>query len=150
MMKKYLVESVKNIISLDIPLVSNLANVSKLIYDSFDNVCWAGFYICYKDRNSMYLGPFQGPVACTEISFDKGVCGACVRERKSILVPNVHDFIGHIACCSSTNSEVVVPIMKGDIVLGVIDLDSTLYNNFTEEDVKILEDVAGVLKVLFK
>ena len=149
-MKKYLVESVKNIISLDIPLVSNLANVSKLIYDSFDNVCWAGFYICYKDRNSMYLGPFQGPVACTEISFDRGVCGACIREKKSILVPNVHEFKDHIACYSLTNSEVVVPIMKGDIVLGVIDLDSTLYNNFTEEDVKILEDVAGVLKVLFK
>ncbi len=149
MMKKYLVESVKNIISLDIPLVSNLANVSKLIYDSFDNVCWAGFYICYEDQDAMYLGPYQGPIACTKISFDRGVCGACVRKKKSILVPNVHDFKDHIACYSLTNSEVVVPIMKGDIVLGVIDLYSTLYNNFTEEDVKILEDLAVVISQLF-
>ena len=148
-MKKELVNNVKNIIFNEVPLVSNLANISKLIYDSFEGTCWAGFYICYEDLEEMYLGPFQGPVACTKISFDKGVCGACVRRKESILVPDVHKFEGHIACYSLTNSEVVVPIIKNNKVVGVIDLDSINYNNYSIEDVLILEKVANIIKDLF-
>ena len=148
-MKKELVNNIKNIIFEDVPLVSNLANISKLLYDCFEGTCWAGFYICFENEDEMYLGPFQGPVACTKISFDKGVCGACVRSKKSILVPDVHKFKGHIACYSLTNSEVVIPIIKNNTVLGVIDLDSTNFNNYSDEDVLILEQVADIIKGLF-
>ena len=148
-MKKYLVESIKNIISLDVPLVSNLANASKLIYDSFDNVCWAGFYICYEDQDAMYLGPYQGPIACTLIKYGRGVCGTCALEKKTQLVPNVHECKNHIACSSKTNSEIVVPIIKDNKVVGVIDLDSEEFNNFTLEHKKVLEEVSEIIKDLF-
>lgn len=147
--KEKLIKVVKNLVTSEVPLVSNLANLSKVLYDNFPNTCWSGFYLCEKDKEEMYLGPFQGPVACTKIPFSKGVCGAAVRGKCSFLVEDVHKFPGHIACYSKTNSEVVVPIIKDDHVLGVIDLDSVEYSNYSEEDVIVLEEIACVVSTLF-
>ena len=144
-MNNELIEKCKAIVDKDIPLVSNLANLSRLIFEDIPNTCWAGFYLCDNKKNVMYLAPFQGPVACTTISFEKGVCGACVTSKKSILVPNVHNFKGHIACYSKTNSEVVVPIFYNNEVYGVIDLDSEFLENFKEEDVFTLEEIAKII-----
>ena len=144
--KKDIIRVIEGLITKDNKLISNLSNLSKIIYDAFEGTCWAGFYLCDNKKDEMYLGPFQGPVACTKISYDRGVCGACVRSRKSILVPDVHKFPGHIACYSLSLSEVVVPIFKDGEIFGVIDLDSTNYNNYDDEDVKILEQIAMLIE----
>ncbi len=144
-----LIKSIDNLVTNEVPLVSNLANLSKILYDSFEGTCWCGFYLCDDEEDAMYLGPFQGPVACTKIPYSKGVCGACVTKKESILVPNVHEFPGHIACYSLTNSEVVVPVIKDEKVVGVIDLDSTNYNNYTNNDVLALEEVANIISRVF-
>lgn len=143
-----LVLAVKFSINKDLPLVSSLANCSKLIYDYFDNTSWAGFYIT-DDKNNLYLGPFQGDTATMYIEYGFGVCGASLADKKTYIVPNVHEFPGHIACSSLSNSEIVVPIIKNNKVVAVIDLDSNLYNNYNENDAVILEKVALVLSELF-
>jgi GAF domain-containing protein len=148
--KDELISQTKYLIDDTLPLISNLSNLSRLLYECFENVLWAGFYITdFNNPNELVLGPFQGPIACTKIKFNKGVCGKSAYNKKSLLVPNVHEFEGHIACSSLSNSEVVVPIIKDDFVYGVIDIDSTVFNNFTNEDVKILEEFAELISVLF-
>lgn len=147
--KEKLVKVVEHMISNEVPLVSNLANLSKILYDNFEGTCWCGFYICDDESSSMYLGPFQGPVACTKIPYSKGVCGAAVREKETMIVPDVHKFKDHIACYSLTNSEVVVPVIKDDKVVAVIDLDSINYDNFKEEDAFVLEQIANKISALF-
>ena len=132
-----------------LPLVSNLANLSRLLFEGFDGVSWAGFYLTDDSLQNMYLGPYQGPIACTRIPFTKGVCGAAAREQKTQLVQNVHEFPGHIACSSLTNSELVVPILKNGLSVGVIDLDSEKMANFTEEHAQTLEKIAQILAKLF-
>ena len=147
--KKKLLGNIESIIDGNIPLVSNLSNATRVIMDSFENTSWCGFYLCDAEKEILYLGPYQGSLACTIIPYGKGVCGSTVSLKRTQLVPNVHEYIGHIACSSSTNSEVVVPIIKNNIVVGVIDLDSELFDNYSDEDVKILEDVADLLSKLF-
>lgn len=147
--KKKLLSNIKAIIEFDTPLVSNLSNASRVIMDSFENTSWCGFYLCDTIKEILYLGPYQGPLACTIIPYGKGVCGNSASLKKTQLVPNVHEYAGHIACSGSTNSEIVVPIIKDNIVVGVIDLDSDLFNNYTSEDVMILEDVASFISKLF-
>ena len=142
-----ILDNIVAIIDKDVPLISNLANLSYVLNFYFKNTNWAGFYLM--KNNVLYLGPFQGDLACTVISLNTGVCGKSAYLKQSILVPNVHEFEGHIACSSSTNSELVVPIIKDENVLGVIDLDSNLINNYTNEDVKILESIAKVIADLF-
>lgn len=142
-----ILDNIVAIIDKDVPLISNLANLSYVLKIYFKNTDWAGFYLM--KNNVLYLGPFQGDLACTVISLNAGVCGKSAHLKQSILVPNVHEFEGHIACSSSTNSEVVVPIIKDENILGVIDLDSNLINNYTNEDVKILESIANVIADLF-
>ena len=144
-----LVDNVKALIDKDIPLVSNLSNISRLIYESIPNVSWCGFYLSYLDKDELYLGPYQGPIACTLIPFGKGVCGTCAKEKKTQLVPDVHKCSNHIACSSKTNSEIVVPIIKENRVLGVIDLDSEEFSNFTLEHQEQLEKISELLKELF-
>ena len=144
-----LVDNVKAIIDKDIPLVSNLSNLSRLIYDSIPNTSWCGFYLSFEDKDELYLGPYQGPIACTLIKYGRGVCGTCALEKKTQLVSNVHECKNHIACSSKTNSEIVVPIIKENKVVGVIDLDSEEFNNFTLEHQKVLEEVSDIIKVLF-
>ena len=142
-----ILENIVSIIDKDVPLISNLANLSYVLKFYFKNTDWAGFYLTKNDV--LYLGPFQGDLACTIIPFNKGVCGKAAHLKQSILVPDVHKFEGHIACSSSTNSEVVVPIIKDNKVLGVIDLDSNIIDNYTIEDVKLLESIANVIARLF-
>lgn len=141
--------SVIAIIDKDLPLVSNLSNLSSLFYSYFKNTSWAGFYLSFEDKDVLYLGPFQGSLACTLISFNKGVCGSAAFRKESILVEDVNKFEGHIACSSTSRSEMVIPLIKNNKVLGVIDLDSDLYNNFTSNDVKELEDIVDLIVDLF-
>lgn len=124
--------------------VTNLANAAALIFEEFEDVSWAGFYIL--DGGVLKLGPFQGKVACVEIPLSKGVCGKAAREEKTVIVENVHEFAGHIACDSRSNSEIVVPIFKDKKLFGVIDLDSEKYARFGKEDAKILEKIAEIIE----
>ncbi len=140
-----ILEQVKSIIDKNLPLVSNLSNVSSILF-KMENINWAGFYLV--DGERLYLGPFQGDVACTIIPIGKGVCGTAFKEKKAIIVPNVNEFKGHIACSSLSKSEIVVPIIKDDKVLGVIDIDSPIYNRFNKEDELLLKQISELLKDL--
>ena len=124
-------------------IIANLSNISAIINSYMDDLNWVGFYILKNEENEdLVLGPFQGNPACIRIKKGKGVCYTAVNERSSILVPNVHEFEGHIACDSSTNSELVVPIFKENNIWGVIDLDSPKFNRFTELEKKYIEEIA--------
>lgn len=147
--KRYLLKNLKAIIDDAVPLIANLSNISRLLEESFENSLWCGFYLSDEEGKTLYLGPFQGPLACTKIPFGRGVCGTSALHKTTCLVPNVHDFSGHIACSSLSNSEIVVPIIKNDKVVGVIDLDSTLYNNYDLEDQELLEAAAKIISELF-
>ena len=126
-----LVESTNN-------LISDLSNISALLFNSLEDVSWAGFYIY--SNGKLLLGPFMGKPACTQIEVGKGVCGTAFANKETVLVKNVHEFSGHIACDSASNSEIVVPIFVNNNVVGVLDLDSTSLNRFTEEDKNGLEE----------
>ena len=129
----------------DIPYpISNLANASALLWQELDRLNWAGFYLM--EKGMLVLGPFQGKPACIEIPVGKGVCGTAVAERKTQLVPDVHQFPGHIACDSASNSEIVIPIYKNGEIFGVLDLDSPCFHRFTEEDRVGLEAFVRVLE----
>ena len=112
--------------------IANLANAAALLYHSLDGLNWAGFYLLEGD--ALVLGPFQGRPACIEIPVGRGVCGTAVAEGRTQLVPDVHQFPGHIACDSASNSEIVVPIRADGKIVGVLDLDSPHLGRFTEED----------------
>ena len=112
--------------------ISNLANASALIYDSLEQINWAGFYIMQDGK--LILGPFQGKVACTQIAVGKGVCGTAVSTGKTQRVDDVHLIEGHIACDSASNSELVIPVYKDGEIFGVLDIDSPIKGRFSEED----------------
>ena len=124
---------------------ANLANASALIFNTLEDLNLAGFYLM--EDGKLVLNAFQGKPACIEISVGKGVCGRAVAERKTQLVPNVHDFPGHIACDSASNSEIVVPLFdkNGDVV-GVLDIDSPKFSRFDEEDKEGLEKFAKIIE----
>ena len=124
--------------------ISNLANASALLWQSLTDLNWAGFYLLQKDL--LILGPFQGKPACIEIPVGKGVCGTAAATLQTQLVPDVHQFPGHIACDSASNSEIVVPIYKDGSLFGVLDLDSPLFNRFSEEDRNGLEQFVNQLE----
>ena len=124
--------------------VTNLANISALIYDELSDLNWAGFYLIRDGK--LILGPFQGKLACTQIPIGKGVCGTAVAENKTMLVENVHEFPGHIACDSASNSEIVIPLRHDGEVIGVLDIDSPLVGRFSEEDKAGLEKLVSVLE----
>lgn len=123
-------------------LIANAANFSSLIYHSLPDVNWAGFYF-YKN-GELVLGPFQGQPACVRIETGKGVCGTAAQQRQTVIVDNVHDFPGHIACDSASNSEIVVPIIKDDKLMGVLDLDSPLLARFNDEDACGLNELVDI------
>jgi GAF domain-containing protein len=145
-----LLATVNALIDEDLPLVSNLANLSRALFDGFDSVSWAGFYLTSNSGDKLYLGPYQGPLACTTIPFNKGVCGYSATNKQTVLVKDVNNFEGHIACSSLTKSELVTPIIKDGEVVGVIDLDSNLLANFTDKDASLLQEVAKIIAKLFK
>ena len=124
--------------------IANLANASALLYDTLEDLNWAGFY--WMEDGRLVLGPFQGKPACIEIAVGRGVCGTAVQENRTQLVPDVHRFPGHIACDSASNSEIVVPIRKDGIVTGVLDIDSPSLGRFTEDDRIGLEAFVRILE----
>ncbi|MBO6060641.1 MAG: GAF domain-containing protein [Clostridia bacterium] len=128
--------------------VANLANASALLYESLDRLNWAGFYLMEGGR--LVLGPFQGRTACIEIPLGHGVCGSAAAENRTFLVPNVHEFPGHIACDCASNSEIVVPLRSNGEVVGVLDIDSPEFGRFTEEDRAGLEEFARILERIFE
>ena len=124
-------------------LIANLANTSALLWQELIDINWVGFYLL-KD-NQLVLGPFQGKPACVRIEMGRGVCGASAQRRESIVVPNVHEFEGHIACDSASNSEIVIPMIRSGALLGVLDIDSPRLNRFDEIDRRGLEGVVNTL-----
>ena len=141
-----LLKQIESIIDKNLPLVSNLANVSAILY-KMDNINWAGFYL--SNGEYLYLGPFQGDVACTVIPFDKGVCGKAFSLKQTLVVDDVNKFEGHIACSSQSKSEIVAPIISNGKVFGVIDIDSPIYSRFDENDKYFLEKIASLLAQIF-
>jgi GAF domain-containing protein len=123
-------------------LVANAANTAALLYDALPGLNWAGFYL-YKS-GELVLGPFQGKPACVRIAIGKGVCGTAAERRETVIVEDVHAFPGHIACDSASNSEIVVPLLRGTELLGVLDLDSPDHARFGAADRKGLEAVAKI------
>ena len=130
-------------------LIANMANVAALLHEAF-GFWWTGFYrVQNTDRcadrvqTELVLGTFQGPLACTRIPFGKGVCGTAWAKAETIIVPNVHEFAGHIACSSESNSEIVVPMFQDGEIIGVLDIDSKEYNTFDETDKRYLEEIVG-------
>ncbi len=136
---------IQSLIEVETDLIANLANIAAVLKEAF-GFFWVGFYIVKEDQ--LVLGPFQGPLACTRIEFDKGVCGHCYTTKKTVVVSNVDEFPGHIACASSARSEIVLPIFdKQGEVFGVLDVDSNRLNDFSEIDsvglgyiVKLIEE----------
>jgi GAF domain-containing protein len=122
--------------------IANMANTAALIHESF-GFWWTGFYIVKGEE--LVLGPFQGPVACTRIGFGKGVCGTAWKRRESIIVPDVEEFPGHIACSSLSRSEIVIPIFKDEDIIGVLDIDSKELSTFDETDRIWLEKISALL-----
>lgn len=123
-------------------LIANMANFSAAIKETF-NFLWVGFYLV--DDEELVLGPFQGPVACTRIAKGKGVCGTAWEKQKTIIVKNVDEFPGHIACSSLSKSEIVLPVIKNNEIIGVLDIDSTDLNTFDETDEKYLTQLLNLL-----
>ena len=124
-------------------LTANCANIASLIYHSYPQLSWCGWY--FTDYNELVLGPFAGKPACTRIRFGKGVCGTAAKERRVINVPYVEEFKGHIACDAETRSELVVPLVGGNNLLGVLDLDSTLPARFRDADVSFFESICRLV-----
>ena len=123
-------------------LTANAANFSALLFNSLPNVNWAGFYFLRGEE--LVLGPFQGNPACVRIPMGKGVCGVAAQQCETIIVPNVHEFPGHIACDVASNSEIVVPLFDGERILGVLDLDSPLIGRFDDQDAEGLNELVTV------
>ena len=124
--------------------IPNLANASALLWQILPDLNWAGFYLM--EDGALYLGPFQGKTACIRIPLGQGVCGTAAQNDQVLRVHNVHEFEGHIACDSASNSEIVLPIHDGDDVIGVLDIDSPLVGRFSEEDEEGLKEIVKVLE----
>ena len=137
---------IEALISGEPDLYANLANISAALKEAF-GFFWVGFYLV--KGNQLVLGPFQGPIACTRINLGKGVCGTAWLQKKTQLVPDVELFPGHIACSAASKSEIVIPVLKGDEVLMVLDVDSDRLDDFDEVDQKYLEKLMGVLEKTF-
>lgn len=133
---------IESVVSGETDQIANMANTAALIHETF-GFWWTGFYIV-KD-GMLVLGPFQGPVACTRIAFGKGVCGTAWKRMETIIVPDVHQFPGHIACSSLSQSEIVVPLFHGDEIYAVLDIDSKELSTFDETDKEWLEKIGSLL-----
>ena len=136
---------IKGLLDGEPDLIANLANVAAALKEQF-GWFWVGFYLVKNDQ--LVLGPFQGPVACTRISKGKGVCGTSWEKAETIIVPDVHQFPGHIACSTASNSEIVVPVIKNNSVTMVLDVDSVNYHDFNDVDKKYLEQIAVLMAQL--
>ena len=135
---------VESVVNGESDQIANMANTAALVHETF-GFWWTGFYIVKGEQ--LVLGPFQGPVACTRIPYGKGVCGTSWQKRESIVVPDVEEFPGHIACSSLSRSEIVVPVMEGSTVTGVLDIDSKELDTFDDTDREWLEKIVRLIKV---
>jgi len=139
-------DHIKTFYQYESDLMANLANTAAILKDVF-GWWWVGFYIV--KGNDLILGPFQGPVACTRIAFGKGVCGSSWEQKKSLIVPDINEFTGHIACSSASKSEIVVPVIKNNEVAAVLDVDSEHLAFFDETDRHELEKISSLLAEYF-
>jgi len=139
-----LIPQIKGLIEGETDLVANLANIAAALKEQF-GWFWVGFYMVKEDE--LVVGPFQGPVACSRIQIGRGVCGTSWKEEKTIIVPDVEKFPGHIACSSLSRSEIVVPIMRKKKVVGVLDVDSSELSEFDETDKLYLEEIVELIPV---
>ena len=135
---KVIITQIQELVRKESDLVANLANITAILKHTF-GFFWVGFYLI--KENELVLGPFQGPVACTRIPFGKGVCGTAWKEQRTIIVPDVEQFPGHIACNSESKSEIVVPLLIDGEIVGVLDIDSDRLDDFDETDATYLEKI---------
>lgn len=138
------IKQLKAIVENENDLISNLSNTSAFLNEILNDINWVGFYIYKNDE--LVLGPFQGKVACTHIPLGKGVCGHAAMDRKIYRIKNVHEFQGHIACDSASQSEIVLPIIKDDHLFGVLDIDSPYIDRFSEDDERFLKEIVKVIQ----
>jgi GAF domain-containing protein len=138
-----MVEAAQAVVSGETDVIAVLANISALIMSGLPDINWAGFYI--RRGTELVLGPFQGPPACTRIGEGKGVCGKAAASGKPVIVPNVHEFPGHIACDSASSAEIVVPLFRGGRVFGVLDVDSPRLNRFSAPEADALNRIGALL-----
>ncbi|WP_462265920.1 GAF domain-containing protein [Mucilaginibacter sp.] len=139
-----LLPQIAGLLSGETDSIANMANVCAALKEQF-NWLWVGFYLVKNDE--LVLGPFQGPVACTRIAKGKGVCGSAWQQAETLIVPDVEQFPGHIACSSQSRSEIVLPLIKDGQVTGVLDVDSTELNQFDETDAKYLSQITALLQL---
>lgn len=138
-----LLPQIESLVAGEMDPIANMANVAAALHEAF-GFWWTGFYRV-TDERVLVLGPFQGPIACTRIPYGKGVCGTAWQRAETVIVPNVHEFPGHIACSSASNSEIVVPVLHDGQVVDVLDIDSTDFGTFDETDKEFLEKIAQLL-----
>ena len=137
-----IIAQIEALIEGEVDLIANLANIAAALKEQF-NWLWIGFYLVKKDE--LVLGPFQGPIACTRIRKGRGVCGTSWEKKQTLIVADVEKFPGHIACSSLSRSEIVVPIIRNNEVIGVLDVDSEALNNFDEVDKQFLEEIVSMI-----
>ena len=133
-------KQIESIVSCETDQIANMANTAALLHEGF-GFWWTGFYRVVGDQ--LVLGPFQGPIACTRIQYGKGVCGTAWKEQRTIVVPDVEEFPGHIACSSESRSEIVVPVWQNGKITAVLDIDSNQLDTFDEIDAKYLEEIVS-------
>ena len=138
--RQYLLEKTAN----ESDLIANLSNASAILYEYMDNINWVGFYFYKNDE--LVLGPFQGKAACVRLKIGKGVCGTAFFKNEVIVVPNIHDFPGHVACDENSQSEIVIPIRYNDKIVAVLDVDSPVLDRFDQCDKDELTSVAKILE----
>ncbi len=141
-----LLPQIRSLVEDEPDLIANLANICAVLKYSMEGFFWVGFYFRHDDE--LVLGPFQGPLACTRIKIPNGVCGTAVNEQRVIVVDDVNQFPGHIACSSDSKSEIVIPIYKGNEVSAVLDVDSDSYSNFDATDEQYLQQVSEIVSEL--
>ncbi len=137
------IKQVKSLLSKEDNRLSNLSNLTAALKQTFEKISWVGFFL--SDGKKLYLGPFQGKIACTTIEIGKGVCGTSAAKKETIVVPDVNKFPGHIFCDADSKSEIVLPLIKNNSLLGVLDIDSASFNSFNETDKKYLEEICKFL-----
>ena len=137
-----LLPQIEALVAGETDIIAKMANVAAALHETF-GFWWTGFYRVVNDE--LVLGPFQGPIACTRIKYGRGVCGTSWQQEETIVVPNVHEFPGHIACSSASNSEIVVPLIRDNSVIAVLDIDSTEFGTFDETDKAYLEQIVRLL-----
>ena len=142
--EKFILKHIENLVKNEPNWIANLSNASALLKDTLDQINWVGFYLWDEETEELVLGPFQGRVACIRIASGKGVCGTAFEQRKTLVVPDVNEFPGHIFCDTASQSEIVVPLIKDGKAIGVLDVDAPIKNRFSTEEKELLESFVEV------